>query len=264
MTVRTLLRTALTVFLAGGLLSATALADQRWQRVEAVQAALNGLEPVTDGLELELPLVAEDGSSVTLNVRFDGELGADEHIEKIRVFAPGNPRPEVADYALTPMATPVDITTRIRLSETQQVVALAFTSAGRAFLTTRDVRVTVSGCLIGGGLDASSTQMENPRLAFAGEVRPGQPVAVRSLINHPMETGLRPDGEAAGDVDPLLIETLTVTLDDEPVFRSRFYTGTAANPYVQFTLSPQQAGEVGLTWQDQNGETVQTSRPIHF
>lgn len=244
-------------------LSATVLADQRWQRVDAVMSALNGQQPLTEGLALELPLVAEDGSSVNLSVRFGGDLQEGEHIETIRLFAPGNPRPEVADYHLTPLATPVDITTRVRLSESQQVIALAFTSSGRVFLTTRDVRVTVSGCLIGGD-DEVRMQMENPRVAFAGNVRRGQPVTVRSLINHPMETGLRPDGEDASDIEQQLVESLTVSLDGEAVFRARFYTGTSANPYVQFNLTPQQAGELKLVWQDQNGATEEASRPLQF
>lgn len=245
-------------------LTTTVVADQRWQRVDAVMSALNGQQPVTDGgLAVELPLVAEDGSSVSLSVRFEGELQDGEHIDTIRLFAPGNPRPEVADYHLSPLATPVDITTRIRLSETQQVVALAFTSEDRVFLTTRDVRVTVSGCLIGGDDDVRM-QMENPRLAFAGDIRQGQPAIVRSLINHPMETGLRPDGQAAMDIEQQLVESLTATLNGEEVFRARFYTGTSANPYVQFTLTPQQAGELALVWQDQNGATEEASRPLQF
>ncbi|MDX5328297.1 MAG: hypothetical protein LPK06_05825, partial [Marinobacter sp.] len=48
----------------------TATADQRWQRVEAVTQALDNRVPELEGLSLELPLVAEDGSSVALSVSF--------------------------------------------------------------------------------------------------------------------------------------------------------------------------------------------------
>lgn len=243
--------------------SGLATADQRWQRVPAVTAALDGKEPVTRGLALELPLVAEDGSAVNLSVRFEGDLEDSEYIQTIRLFAPGNPRAEVADYSLSQVTAPVAVTTRVRLSESQQVVALAFTNTGRAFLATRDVRVTVSGCLIGGD-DDTRMQMENPRIAFGGEVRANNPVLVRTLINHPMETGLRPDGEDAEDIAQQLVESLTVTLDGEPVFRSRFYTGTSANPYVQFAMTPTQRGELNFQWQDQNGETVEEQKTLTF
>ncbi|BEH16152.1 thiosulfate oxidation carrier complex protein SoxZ [Marinobacter shengliensis] len=241
----------------------TANADQRWQRVEAVTQALDNRVPELEGLSLELPLVAEDGSSVALSVSFTGSLEDGEHIEKVRLFAPGNPRPEVADITLSALASPANIATRIRLSETQQVVALAITNQDRAFLTTRDVRVTVSGCLVGGG-DASAIAMANPRLALAGSVRKSQPVTVRSLINHPMETGLRPDGQADDSIEQQLVESLTATLNDEPVLTARFFTGTSANPYLQFQLTPEEEGELKLVWQDQEGEQMEASQPIRF
>lgn len=258
MIARALLSTFLLV-----LMTATAVADQRWQREDAVMSALDGRVPVLKGLALELPLVAEDGSSVNLAVKFTGSLEPGEYIHTVRLFAPGNPRPEVADYSLSAHATPVDIATRVRLSESQQVVALAITSQDRAFIATRDVRVTVSGCLVGTGEQAAMT-MQNPRVAFAGQASKGQPLTVRTLINHPMETGLRPDGESADEVGQQLVESLTATLNGETVFSSRFYTGTSANPYVQFRITPEQAGELQLTWQDQNGDVVETRQPVQF
>lgn len=258
MTVRSLLGALLLV-----VMTTTALADQRWQREDAVMSALDGRVPALEGLTLELPLVAEDGSSVSLSVKFEGNLEPGEHIQSLRLFAPGNPRPEVADYRLSALATPVDIATRVRLSESQQVVALAITSQDRAFVATRDVRVTVSGCLVGTGEQARMV-MENPRVALAGKAAKDQPVTVRTLINHPMETGLRPDGERAAEVEQRLVDSLTVTLDGEPVLTSRFYTGTSANPYLQFRMTPAQAGELQLTWQDQNGDVIEASQPVRF
>lgn len=258
MIARSLLGAFLLVFL-----TTTAVADQRWQREGAVMSALDGLVPALDGLVLELPLVAEDGSSVSLSVKFEGNLEPGEHIQSLRLLAPGNPRPEVADYSLSALATPVAITTRVRLSESQQVVALAITNQDRAFIATRDVRVTVSGCLVGTGEQARMA-MQNPRVAFAGKLAKGQPVTVRTLINHPMETGLRPDGERAAEVKQQLVESLTVTLEGEPVLTSRFYTGTSANPYLQFRMTPARAGDLQLTWQDQNGDVVEASQPVRF
>ncbi|MEC7815812.1 MAG: thiosulfate oxidation carrier protein SoxY [Pseudomonadota bacterium] len=244
-------------------IASSALADQRWQRVSAVTDALGGKEPVLEGLTLDLPLVAEDGSSVALTVALEAELAEGEHLSSVQLFAPGNPRPEVARFDLSPLASPLNIATRIRLSESQQVVAVATTSTGRAFLATRDVRVTVSGCLAGdrGGRDMT---MSTPRVALAGTPSNGQPVAVRTLINHPMETGLLPGGEPAPDIKQQLVQTLTVTMGGDPVIKARFFTGISANPYVQFQMTPTSEGQLALTWQDQNGDRMDATQDIRF
>lgn len=244
-------------------LTTTALADQRWQRVDSITSALDGRVPSLEGLALELPLVAEDGGSVSLAVRFEGNLEEGEHIESLRLFAPGNPRPEIVDFTLSALTNPVDLATRVRLSESQQVVALALTNQDRAFIATREVRVTVSGCLVGTGEQAGMT-MQTPRVALAGSASKGQPVTIRTLINHPMETGLRPDGEPSENVEQQLVESLTTTLDGEPVLTAHFYTGISANPYVQFQMTPEHAGNLQLIWQDQNGETAQAQQAISF
>lgn len=240
-----------------------ALADQRWQRVSAVTDALDGKEPMLEGLTLDLPLVAEDGSSVALTVAMETALENGEYLSSIQLFAPGNPRPEVARFDLSPAANPASIATRIRLSESQQVVAVAMTNTGRAFLATRDVRVTVSGCLAGDRGNRDMT-MSTTRVALAGTPSNGQPVAVRTLINHPMETGLLPGGEPAPDIKQQLVETLTVTMGGDPVIRARFFTGISANPYVQFQMTPTSEGQLALTWQDQNGDRMDATQDIRF
>jgi sulfur-oxidizing protein SoxY len=79
-----------------------------------------------------------------------------------------------------------------------------------------------------------------------------------------METGLRPDGQADDDIEQQLVESLTVTLNDAPVLTARFFTGTSANPYLQFQLTPEEEGELKLVWQDQKGEQMETSQPVRF
>ena len=245
--------------LAATLLSPAVQADDRWQRVEAVRAAVGDTQPQLSGLALDLPFVAEDGSSVALGIAFSGPLQAGEYIDSVRVFAPNNPRPEVIDLLYTG-AAPVNVTTRMRLRESQPVFAVATSNQGRRWLAVRDVRVTVSGCLAP-STTAKQPIMSSPRVAVAGKPAANQPFTVRAMVSHPMLTGVAADGSQS---EPQLVRELTVTLAGQPLLTARFYTGTAANPFVQAQLSAPLAGELEFVWQDQQGAQLKEARPLSF
>src|SRR5690606_24531184 len=97
---------------------------QIWQQVEAIRKQVGNSPVSTGGLELTLPLVAEDGSSVPLAIK-SGRAHGSERIERLEIFAPGNPTPEVAKFEFGPEIDHIDLATRIRLSESQTVVAVA-------------------------------------------------------------------------------------------------------------------------------------------
>ncbi|HLT04663.1 MAG TPA: thiosulfate oxidation carrier protein SoxY [Pseudomonas sp.] len=236
-----------------------ATADDRWQRVDAVRAAVGEAQPLRDGLALELPFVAEDGSSVTLGLSFSGALRPGEYIDSVRVFAPRNPRPEVIELFFH-AAAPVNVGTRMRLRESQPVFAVAGSNLGRRWLAVRDVRVTVSGCLA----PTASPQapvMANPRVALAGKPAANQPFTLRAMVAHPMHTGVGADG-AQGE--PQLVRDLRVNLAGQPLFEARFHAGTAANPFIQAQLSAPAAGELEVIWRDQRGAQLREARPLSF
>jgi len=236
------------------LLLVTLPAQGNWRNVEAVKTVIGDTEPETSGLSLDLPSVSEDGSNIAMTVSFDGELAEDAVLESIRVFAPGNPSPEVIAFHLTDAITRPDFRTRIRLAESQTVYATARSSDGRTWVTSREVRVTVSGCLMDND-QGREIRMANPRVALGDGARKGQPLAIRTMINHPMETGLR-DGEDDPGIPEQLVESLQITQNGNTLFNVRFHSGTSENPYVMFHLTPRESGPLTIRWQDQQGDEV--------
>ena len=228
--------------------------SEPWQRLDATQQLLGDATPRTQGLELDLPHVSEDGSAVPLTVRFTDELGEGDYIERIDLFANGNPYPEIATFHLTPLSGKTEISTRVRLNETQQVIAVATSQQGEQFVTAREVRITVSGCLVRSGGTAPEA-LSNPRVNLPTGMSPGEPAEVRTLINHPMETGLRED--ANGDLMPRhIIERFHVSLDGETAFEAELHQSISANPYLRFYLAPKASGEAEFSWQDDSGNTA--------
>ena len=234
--------------------SSAALADGPWQRLAAASELLGDAVPTTDGLVLDLPHVSEDGSAVPLTISFDGSLADDDYLTEIHLFATGNPSPEIASFSLGPAAGLPEISTRVRLNETQQVIAIARTQQGETFATAREVRITVSGCLMRGD-DQGPEPLTNPRVSLPERFTAGVPGEVRTLISHPMETGLR-EGSDGETLPRHIIERFTVTLDGEIAFAADLHQSVSANPYLRFHLAPQEDAELVIEWQDDSGESA--------
>ncbi|MFM7343396.1 MAG: thiosulfate oxidation carrier complex protein SoxZ, partial [Betaproteobacteria bacterium] len=80
----------------------------------------------------------------------------------------------------------------------------------------------------------------------------GQPVQVRLLIDHPMETGLRFD--FSGNAVPKnVVHTLQADYAGQTVFRAKFGPGISANPFLQFWLLPTESGRLRVHWHDDLG-----------
>jgi sulfur-oxidizing protein SoxY len=97
-------------------------------------------------ITLRLPAIAENGNTVPLSIMVESPMTAADHVKTIHVFATGNPTPEVAVFHLTPAMGRANADTRIRLGQTQDVVALAEMADGSLFMARAEVKVTIGGC----------------------------------------------------------------------------------------------------------------------
>ena len=139
--------------LAGGalaLMSLRPLAAREADRLsyeEAFRAIAGTREPKDGRITLELPKIAETGNSVPLTVRVESPMTPEDHVAGIHVLSKGNPRPNVASFHLGPRAGIAEVGTRIKLSRTQQVVALAEMSDGSLWREQASIVVTLGACV---------------------------------------------------------------------------------------------------------------------
>jgi sulfur-oxidizing protein SoxY len=107
-----------------------------------------GTAPVTAGkVKLELPPLVENGNTVPLAVSVDSPMTAADHVRALHVFAEKNPQPNVLSVHLGPRAGRASVSTRMRLADTQTVVAIAELSDGSFWSDRADVVVTLAACL---------------------------------------------------------------------------------------------------------------------
>ncbi|SRR5579871_1758789 len=112
---------------------------------DQIRKFTGGKTPVEGRVKLELPELAENGNTVPLSVAVDVPAGEDVHVQEILVVAPANPNARVIRFRFSPASVP-EASTRIRLAETQDVMAVAKLSDGTFFSAARQIKVTIGGC----------------------------------------------------------------------------------------------------------------------
>jgi sulfur-oxidizing protein SoxY len=98
-------------------------------------------------IKLDLPPLVENGNAVPLTVSVDSPMTEADHVKAIHVFTEKNPQPYVLSVNLGPRAGKASVSTRIRLADTQQVVAVAQASDDTFWTDSIEVVVTLAACL---------------------------------------------------------------------------------------------------------------------
>jgi sulfur-oxidizing protein SoxZ len=94
-----------------------------------------------------------------------------------------------------------------------------------------------------------------------GRAKRGEIVEVKTLIQHPMETGYRLDGTGA-KIPRNIVNRFVCTYNGEEVFRAELFPAIAANPFITFSTIATESGELTFSWTDDSGQTLTETRPI--
>ena len=97
-------------------------------------------------VSLDLPSLVENGNSVPMTVKVESPMTPEDHVKTIYVFNEKNPQPNVGSFALGPRAGRAVVSTRIRLADSQKVIAIAEMADGSLWSTSVDVIVTLAAC----------------------------------------------------------------------------------------------------------------------
>ena len=123
-----------------------AAADLAEMRV-AVEKFTGGAKVTPGRVKLEIPPLVENGNSVQCTITVESPMTPADHVKTIHVFNEKNPQPNVIGVRLGPRAGRAKFSTRIRLSSTQRVMAIAEMSDGSFWSDQVEVVVTTGACL---------------------------------------------------------------------------------------------------------------------
>ena len=98
-------------------------------------------------VKLDLPPLVENGNVVSLTVSVDSPMTDTDYVKAIHIFNERNPQPNVIGAYLGPRAGRASLSTRIRLADTQNVIAIAELSDGSFWSESVNVIVTLAACV---------------------------------------------------------------------------------------------------------------------
>ena len=141
--------------LMGAATAGCALTLVRITPLEATPADMRtAIEKITGGaavkagrVHLEIPPLVENGNAVPCTVNVESPMTAADHVRAIHVVTEKNPQPNVISCHLGPRAGRATISTRMRLADTQTVIALAEMSDGSFWSGSVSIIITLGACL---------------------------------------------------------------------------------------------------------------------
>ena len=100
----------------------------------------------TGKVKLDVPPLVENGNTVPMTVSVSNPMTPDDYVRSIHVFNEKNPQPNIGNFYLGPRCGRAQVSTRIRLADSQKIVAIARLSDGSFWSASVDVVVTLAAC----------------------------------------------------------------------------------------------------------------------
>ena len=191
-------------------------------------------------LVLEAPARAVDAAVVPIAIHARWPFERTHYVSKLVLIIDANPSPISAIFHFTPESGRADIETRVRVDDYSHVRAIAETSDGQLFMTTKFVKAS-GGCSAppGGNAAAALAAMGKMRFRVDGDLRGQEPVLAQLMIDHPNHSGLAMDQFTRQFNPPHYVRKVDVSYRGKPVFSADVDFSMSENPHFRFYFRPQ-------------------------
>jgi sulfur-oxidizing protein SoxY len=114
---------------------------------EAIKQVVGTAQLREGKIKIDVPPLIENGNTVPLSVTVDSPMTDSDYVKTIHLFNEKNPQPHVFSATLTPRNGRARVGARIKLADTQKIVAIAETSDGAFWTASAEVIVTIAACI---------------------------------------------------------------------------------------------------------------------
>jgi sulfur-oxidizing protein SoxY len=112
----------------------------------AIRAVVGAATVQTGKVKLDIPPLVENGNTVPMTVTVTSPMTANDYVKSIHVFNEKNPQPNLGNFYLGPRAGRAQISTRVRMADSQKIIAIARLSDGSFWSASAEVVVTLAAC----------------------------------------------------------------------------------------------------------------------
>lgn len=215
-------------------------ADENSAAWDGIKEATFGNRDVLDGsgkIKLQAPYRAEDASTVPISVRMPAEFAKD--VKSLTLVIDKNPSPIVATFTYGEAAGTGErvLATRVRIDQYSNVRAIAETTDGKIYMTSRFVKAS-GGCSAPASKDpeeaAKSMGKMRIKTAFKDPIDASLQEA-ELMIKHPNNSGLQMN-QLTGLYTPAhFVDKIVVQSGNKLVFSMAGGISISENPHFRFT-----------------------------
>jgi sulfur-oxidizing protein SoxY len=243
-------------------ISTPILADE----VDAINAIKNdfGNYVINEGkIKIDMPDFSDSGASVPMDIFVPTSPSNSNFPRKLNVYAPKNPRPRLLSVVFSEHCGEAHVSTRVRLGSFQDIIAVVENSDGHTYSAKKHVNVTYGACEDIVANDqfppgwAPKMRISAPKTVLKNEI-----FTVRTIINHPMETGLRHD-KTGLRVPVRIAENFTCIANGTEIIKIKLEPAIAANPYLAFSIKLHENSNLEFIWVDTTGEVYKARTTVN-
>ena len=121
--------------------------DQQRTVADMLRGVAGGSLALKLGVSLTVTALADNGTLVPVSVQVPSPMSEQDHVSHIYLLSSRNPVMQVAAFVLGPWSGRAEISTRVRLAGSQQLLAFARLSSGECRYEVAEVIVTESACM---------------------------------------------------------------------------------------------------------------------
>ncbi|MEO5377029.1 MAG: thiosulfate oxidation carrier complex protein SoxZ [Magnetococcus sp. DMHC-6] len=95
-----------------------------------------------------------------------------------------------------------------------------------------------------------------------GPTKKGEIAQIKTLIKHPMESGLRKDKESGELIPAHFIQEISAEYGGSVVMKAMLTGAVSKNPFFSFNILADKTGPLTVTWKDNKGQEWKDSVEI--
>jgi sulfur-oxidizing protein SoxZ len=99
------------------------------------------------------------------------------------------------------------------------------------------------------------------RIRMPAQAKPGEVFEVRTMVEHPNESGFRHDN-LGRPIPRHIVTSFECAYNGREVFRATLHPAISTNPYMTFFVKAVDSGEFVFTWKDDQGGVTTVTQAI--
>ena len=212
--------------------------------------------------EVDLPILADDPTSVPLTVSVDHPMEPNHYIKSIEVVLDTDPVPQKGTFQFTPLSGRASVSYQMRSGQGGDLrVTVECTRHGR-FEARRSVRVAPGGCSVPPAA-ATRERGGNPSVRIGSRVRPSDAIPVWAKIQHSSHTGLvEKNDKFIQERPPFYLERMTVLLGEERVSEFLMTPAVSPDPQIRFFVKADPGKPLRVIFVNNRGQRWEASQRV--